>query len=70
VLSGFFLGTYLGLSVPAVILGIVTRYVSALGHARVRVHRRRSRAAVREGAPFGALALLSVHERHSLTGPC
>lgn len=29
VLSGFFLGTYIGLSVPAVILGIVTQYVSA-----------------------------------------
>jgi hypothetical protein len=29
VLSGFFLGTYIGLSVPAMILGIVTQYVSA-----------------------------------------
>jgi MFS family permease len=29
VLSGFFLGTYIGLSVPAVILGIATQYVSA-----------------------------------------
>jgi hypothetical protein len=29
VLSGFFLGTYIGLSVPAVNLGIVTQYVSA-----------------------------------------
>jgi len=29
VLSGFFLGTYVGLSVPAVLLGIVTEYVSA-----------------------------------------
>ena len=28
VLSGFFLGTYIGLSVPAVILGIATQYVS------------------------------------------
>jgi membrane protein implicated in regulation of membrane protease activity len=28
-MSGFFLGTYIGLSVPAVILGIVTQYVSA-----------------------------------------
>jgi MFS family permease len=29
VLSGFFLGTYIGLSVPAVILGIATQYVSS-----------------------------------------
>jgi hypothetical protein len=29
VLSGFWLGTYIGLSVPAVILGIATQYVSA-----------------------------------------
>ena len=29
VLSGFFLGTYIGLSVPAVILGMATQYVSA-----------------------------------------
>jgi MFS family permease len=29
VLSGFFLGTYIGLSIPAVILGIATQYVSA-----------------------------------------
>jgi len=29
VLSGFFLGTYIGLSIPAVILGIVTQYVSS-----------------------------------------
>jgi hypothetical protein len=28
VLSGFFLGTYIGLSVPAVILGIATQYIS------------------------------------------
>jgi MFS family permease len=31
VLSGFFLGTYIGLSVPAVILGIATQYVSSRG---------------------------------------
>ena len=28
VLSGFFLGTYIGISVPAVVLGIVTQYVA------------------------------------------
>ena len=54
VLSGFFLGTYIGLSVPAVILGIATQYVRAFGDARVRRDRRRGRPGVHQNAPFRA----------------